>query len=95
MKLHARAQRVVAVVDGGYHVEAVLPERVGEQSAHERRVVGDQDPHGRVRAHGAVRGRASSIPENSPSGFSRMISRSSTLAIASIRSVPAPGTVSS
>ena len=41
--LVAGGERLVAVGRGGDHVEALAPERVGEDAAHQARVVGDDD----------------------------------------------------
>ena len=100
--LVAGGQRLVAVGRGGDDVEALTPEGVGEDAAHQARVVGDDDAlrgcwRGRPPGERCYAAASSSAPwrANRPSGLSRITRRSPILAIDSIVCVSAVGTASS
>ena len=89
--LVAGGQRLVAVGRRGDHVEPLTPEGVGEDAAHQARVVGDDDALRAGEEIAATGSRcyaaaSSSAPAraNRPSGLSRITRRSPILAIDSI-----------
>ena len=99
--LVAGGERLVTVGRRRDHVEALASQGIGEDPAHEPRVVGDDDALPAVRdgGHGtrnyAAASSSAPVRANRPSGLSRMTRRSSILAIDSIVCESAVGTASS